>query len=86
MALFLHSVTYNIFVIKVNFDATFENHTKQSCSGLVVRNSNGRVIASKIIFNQHIPSFATKDLACQQVVYLGNGLGFRDVMIEGVPC
>ncbi|KAK5794953.1 hypothetical protein PVK06_036207 [Gossypium arboreum] len=70
--------------IEIKFDAAFKNHTKESCSDLVYRNSDGQVLGSRIILNRYIPSpFTAKALACLQAVQIGFNLGFRKVIIGG---
>ncbi|KAK5832572.1 hypothetical protein PVK06_016374 [Gossypium arboreum] len=70
--------------LKVNFDAAFNNHNKESCSRLVIRNSKVEVICSKIEMNSKILSvFVTEVVACLQALKLGLQLGLREVEVEG---
>ncbi|MBA0812754.1 hypothetical protein Gohar_026693, partial [Gossypium harknessii] len=69
---------------KLNFDAAFNRYGKCSCTRIVVRNWEGRVVVSNIVINNNIPnSFAVKAIACLQVVNLERDLGFQEVLIEG---
>ncbi|MBA0709212.1 hypothetical protein Golax_024262, partial [Gossypium laxum] len=70
--------------VKINFDAGFQNHSKRSCTRIVIRNSNGVVLGSRMIMNDHIPSvFAVEALACFHAVQMGLTIGFPEVEIEG---
>ncbi|MBA0753223.1 hypothetical protein Gogos_005616, partial [Gossypium gossypioides] len=71
-------------LVKINYDGSFQSHTKRSCTRIVVRNSNGFVLGSSTTIYNNIPSvFATEALACFQAVEMGIGLGFLDAKIEG---
>ncbi|KAH1096750.1 hypothetical protein J1N35_013671 [Gossypium stocksii] len=70
--------------LKINFDAAFKKERKESCLGLVVRNTRDEAICSKMVFHENIPSaFATETMACLQAIRLGLHLGLRKVEIEG---
>ncbi|TYI17138.1 hypothetical protein ES332_A07G003500v1 [Gossypium tomentosum] len=47
--------------LKVNFDVAFNNHTKESCSGLVICNSKAEIICCKTEMNLNIPSVFSGD-------------------------
>ncbi|KAK5793477.1 hypothetical protein PVK06_034626 [Gossypium arboreum] len=50
---------------KLNFDVVFNGCGKRSCTGIVVRNWEGRVVVSNIVINDNIPTnFATETIAC----------------------
>ncbi|MBA0754141.1 hypothetical protein Gogos_021720 [Gossypium gossypioides] len=71
-------------VVRINFDASLKRHENRSCSGMVIRNSEGAVLGSKMIINENIPSvFATEALACIQSLMLGLDLGLSKVEING---
>ncbi|KAG8489751.1 hypothetical protein CXB51_017986 [Gossypium anomalum] len=70
--------------LKVNFDAAFNNHNKESCSGLVIRNSKAEVICCKTEINLNTPSvFSAEAVACLQALKLGLQLGLREIEVEG---
>ncbi|MBA0813217.1 hypothetical protein Gohar_027088 [Gossypium harknessii] len=50
---------------KINFDATFDLRQYRFGLGMVIRDANGGVLASKFILNRDVSSpFATEALAC----------------------
>ncbi|MFQ6634274.1 hypothetical protein Gotur_011720 [Gossypium turneri] len=70
--------------VKIYFDVTFQNHSKRSCTVIVIKNSNGVVLDSRMIMNDHIfLAFAARALACFQAVQMDLVLGFLEVEIEG---
>ncbi|KAK5839825.1 hypothetical protein PVK06_008665 [Gossypium arboreum] len=70
--------------VKINFDATFNRHKRESCFGLVVRNEKAEVICSSAILNVNIPLvFAAEVRACLQALDLGLQLRLREVEVEG---
>ncbi|KAH1097766.1 hypothetical protein J1N35_014687 [Gossypium stocksii] len=69
---------------KINFDAAYKKHRKESYSGLVVKNEKAEVICSKTVRNVNISSvFAAEVIACIQALDLGIHLGLKDVIVEG---
>ncbi|KAK5818527.1 hypothetical protein PVK06_023468 [Gossypium arboreum] len=69
---------------KINFDAAINNHRKESCSGLVIRNAKTEVICSKTVINSNILSvFAAEAVPCFQALQLGLQLDLREVEIKG---
>ncbi|KAA3462806.1 glycine, alanine and asparagine-rich protein-like [Gossypium australe] len=69
--------------VKINFDVAFNRQTKESCTGLIVRNGKAEVICSKAITNKNLPTaFTAEALACYQALELGVQLGLRDVEVE----
>ncbi|KAA3480967.1 reverse transcriptase [Gossypium australe] len=70
--------------LKINFDGAFDVQENLSASGVVVRNSEGYVIASKSILHEKVNSaFEAEALACREAVQLGMDLQTEDVIIEG---
>ncbi|KAH1128655.1 hypothetical protein J1N35_000033 [Gossypium stocksii] len=70
--------------VKINFDAAYNRHRKESYSGLVVRNEKAEVICSKSVRNANIPSvFAAEAMACVQALDLVIYIGLKDVIVEG---
>lgn len=56
----------------------------RSCSRIVVRDSNGGILGSKIVINKNIHmAFAAEAIACVQAVTLGRDLVLTTVEIEG---
>nr|KJB22308.1 hypothetical protein B456_004G040000 [Gossypium raimondii] len=69
---------------KINFDAAFDNSKNRLCSGIIVMNFKGDVLASKTMVHDNIPSkFAVEAIACLQAVTMGRDLGMKYVEIEG---
>ncbi|GMI85140.1 hypothetical protein HRI_002183300 [Hibiscus trionum] len=71
-------------VVKINFDASFTVNSGQSVSGIVIRNSEGLVMATGTYPHSHIanPEIA-EACACDQALSLASDLGFRKVILEG---
>ncbi|KAK5812674.1 hypothetical protein PVK06_028112 [Gossypium arboreum] len=70
--------------VKINFDAAFDKQHKRSCTVIVIRNSSGQVLKTKVHNNRHIPStFAAEALVCVQAVRFGAESGFLRVEVEG---
>ncbi|MBA0770189.1 hypothetical protein Gotri_018857 [Gossypium trilobum] len=60
--------------VKIYFDVTFQNHSNRSCTVIVIKNSNGVVLGSRMIMNDHIfLAFAAGALACFQAVQMDLG-------------
>ncbi|KAG8479293.1 hypothetical protein CXB51_029103 [Gossypium anomalum] len=71
--------------LKISFDAAFQSYTKKSCSGIVGKNSEGAVLGSRMIINNHVLTpFAAEALACLQTIQVGLDLGYRDVERERI--
>ncbi|KAK5820120.1 hypothetical protein PVK06_025166 [Gossypium arboreum] len=71
-------------ICKINFDAAVEIKMQTSCSGLIVRDWKGEILANKTITHENIPMrFAAKAIVCLQAVILGRDLGLKFVDIEG---
>ncbi|MBA0673074.1 hypothetical protein Goklo_029718 [Gossypium klotzschianum] len=69
---------------EINFDATFNQQNKKSCSGILVRDSKGQVLHFKVFINTKIPTaFAAEALSCVQETEFGIDLVLERVMIEG---
>ncbi|MBA0701815.1 hypothetical protein Goari_027351, partial [Gossypium aridum] len=70
--------------IKVNFDAAYCQREAISCSGILLRDQRGNVIASKIACHESIPSpFAAEAVACTVAMKLCLDLGLRILEVEG---
>ncbi|MBA0686936.1 hypothetical protein Goari_014503, partial [Gossypium aridum] len=70
--------------LKINFDVTFNKQEKRSCSGIVIRDSNGEILGSKTVLNNNIPSvFAAKALTCVQTVQMSLKMGLSMVEVKG---
>ncbi|PPD72803.1 hypothetical protein GOBAR_DD30294 [Gossypium barbadense] len=55
--------------VKINFDAAYKKQEEKSCSGIVIRNSEGQVLSSKLVTKENVPSvFVAKALACIQSI------------------
>ncbi|MBA0742241.1 hypothetical protein Gogos_015318 [Gossypium gossypioides] len=71
-------------ILKVIFDAAFSTNSMLSCTGIVIRDSLGRVLGSHLVLTAHVPmAFATEALACSHVVRLAVDLGLHKVTFEG---
>lgn len=70
--------------VKVNFDAAFRQHLKQSSSGVVIRNNMGLVMGSGVVFHRHVAdAFAAEALACLNAITFARYMGFMKVVVEG---
>ncbi|MBA0573842.1 hypothetical protein Golob_001099, partial [Gossypium lobatum] len=71
-------------VVKLNFDATFNESREKSVSEVVVRNVLGEVLAFKTVVHREVASwFAVDAIVCLQAVFVGKQKGFTSVVIEG---
>ncbi|GMI75734.1 hypothetical protein like AT4G29090 [Hibiscus trionum] len=71
-------------LIKFNFDAAFDIHTKASVSAAIGRNHAGLIMASCVTHHNHVfDAFVAEALACLQAVTYAKELGFDKVIIEG---
>lgn len=53
--------------VKINFDAAFLQSQNKSCSGVVIRDTRGRILASKTVMHKEVGSpFAAEAFACLQ--------------------
>ncbi|KAK8496773.1 hypothetical protein V6N13_000141 [Hibiscus sabdariffa] len=70
--------------VKANFDASFIPHDNRSGTGIIIRNSNGEIMASCVHPNSDIlnATFA-EALACEQAMLFSCDLGFQRVIVEG---
>ncbi|KAK8615615.1 hypothetical protein V6N13_017200 [Hibiscus sabdariffa] len=70
--------------VKVNFDASFNQSLLQSVSRIVIRNSDGLLMAAGSYPNSHVVSPEMAEaLACEQALTLSKDLGFRKIEVEG---
>lgn len=70
--------------IKINFDEAFRVSTLTSASGIVARDNDGKILASKSLLANNVPSsFAAEALACLHAIQVGLDQGWADVIIEG---
>lgn len=61
--------------LKINFDASLDSHQGVSCSGVLVRNSHGKILVAQTTLHQGVGTpFTAKPLACRQAVRLGTQL------------
>ncbi|KAE8678736.1 hypothetical protein F3Y22_tig00111402pilonHSYRG00179 [Hibiscus syriacus] len=68
-------------VVKVNVDASFSSACTSSCSGFMVRDSAGLIMASGFRLNKNLQSvFAAKALAVVQGLRFALYLGFQDIV------
>ncbi|KAA3482988.1 reverse transcriptase [Gossypium australe] len=70
--------------IKINFDGAFDERSKSSASGVVVRNSSGRVLISRTTIHSGIMSaFAAEAVACRQATQITLDMNIENIIIEG---
>ncbi|MBA0832438.1 hypothetical protein Goarm_016827, partial [Gossypium armourianum] len=63
--------------VRINFDAAYKTTNKMSCSGLVIRGANERILGSITILDETIPLvFAAEALTCVQGLQIRLDLGF----------
>ncbi|MBA0758091.1 hypothetical protein Gotri_021115 [Gossypium trilobum] len=70
--------------VKINFDAAFRKHENKSCSRIVIRDSDGMELSSRVEINEKVPSvFIEESIARIQNIQLSLDLGLMEVKIEG---
>ncbi|KAG8485123.1 hypothetical protein CXB51_021760 [Gossypium anomalum] len=70
--------------IKINFDASFNQITKCSISGIIARNKEGLIMAACTYPWEYISDPVTAEArACLQTIVMAEELGFQDICIEG---
>ncbi|KAH1057472.1 hypothetical protein J1N35_035537 [Gossypium stocksii] len=73
-------------IIKINFEASFNQQMKRSVSGIVARNKEGLVMAACTFPWEIVPDPVTaKARACLQALIMAEEVGFRDICVEGDP-
>ncbi|MFQ6634165.1 hypothetical protein Gotur_011868 [Gossypium turneri] len=71
-------------LIKINFDASFNQTHAKVGSRVVARNASAEIVASKMVFYIEVASpFTAESHACLQVLLLGIQLRFRAMVVEG---
>ncbi|KAK8675474.1 hypothetical protein V6N13_033540 [Hibiscus sabdariffa] len=71
-------------IVKLNFDAAYNAHAKESTSGVICRNDNGFIMTSCVYPHMYVAdAFVAEALSCLQAVIFAKELGFRRVVIEG---
>ncbi|KAK8627528.1 hypothetical protein V6N13_135137 [Hibiscus sabdariffa] len=71
-------------IIKVNFDASVDAAHNSSVAGIILRNSEGPVMAIDTFSFSFVPNAETAEAkACEKAMSFCNELGFRNVEIEG---
>ncbi|KAK5785970.1 hypothetical protein PVK06_040594 [Gossypium arboreum] len=71
-------------IVKINFNASFDNKTHQSAYVIVARNHNGEIIiAGSYLHTTVAKAFEAKAIAYYEVVLLWKDMGLSDIMIEG---
>ncbi|MFQ6663019.1 hypothetical protein Gotur_030682 [Gossypium turneri] len=71
-------------LIKINFDASFNQTHAKVGSRVVARNASVEIVASKMVFYIEVASpFMAESHACLQVLLLGIQLRFRAMVVEG---
>lgn len=70
--------------VKINFDAAYDCNQLRSASGLVARNGEGKVLASKSILCTEVAFlFATEAHACLHAVQMGLAMRVGKIEVEG---
>ncbi|GMJ10011.1 hypothetical protein like AT3G09510 [Hibiscus trionum] len=70
--------------MKLNFDASFNADSKTSISGIIVRNSEGGIMATASYPLRYVSSPEIAEaLACYRALVLASELGFRRISVEG---
>lgn len=70
--------------VKINFGAAIKVQSRQSRTGFLIINTDGRVLGSGMMINLHIPdAFSIEGLACVQSLQLALNMGFTMVEVEG---
>ncbi|MBA0729638.1 hypothetical protein Golax_023392, partial [Gossypium laxum] len=69
--------------VKINFDDAFKKDEHRSCSGIVGRDSKGKVLGSRVVQNVWVSSvFAAEAIACAQGLQMWLDLGVMAVEVE----
>lgn len=70
--------------IKINFDASFNQHLRISCSGIIARNKEGLVMAACTFPWENIADpVMVEARACLQAITMAEEMGFQDICVEG---
>ncbi|PPD69772.1 hypothetical protein GOBAR_DD33348 [Gossypium barbadense] len=70
--------------IKINFDGTYKESQNRSASGIVARDSEGKVLLScSEIHNDVLSAFAAKVIACWKAIQVGIEKGWQSLIFEG---
>ncbi|KAA3482720.1 reverse transcriptase [Gossypium australe] len=70
--------------IKINFDGAFDERSKVSASGVVVRDSSGNILISSTDIQRGVPSaFAAEAIACRRATQIALDMNEEDIIIEG---
>ncbi|XP_016690590.1 uncharacterized protein [Gossypium hirsutum] len=70
--------------VKINFDASFNQHSRRSCSLVIARNKEGLVMASCTYSWENISDpVIAEAMACLQAVTMAEEIGFQDICVEG---
>ncbi|MBA0877509.1 hypothetical protein Goshw_002231 [Gossypium schwendimanii] len=70
--------------IKINFDSSYNESLNRSASGIVARDSEGKVLLSCLEIHNDIPSaFAAEAIACWKAVQVGVEKGWQSLIFEG---
>ncbi|MBA0869182.1 hypothetical protein Goshw_024265 [Gossypium schwendimanii] len=71
-------------IIKLNFDASFENNSNFSISAVLARDSEGLIMgACTYPIVDVADAFVAKARACERALYFARDMGFRKVVVEG---
>ncbi|KAA3454812.1 reverse transcriptase [Gossypium australe] len=71
-------------VVKINFDGAFDKDGHQSASGVVARNSEGKVLVSGTSLHEMVDSaFAAEAIACREAVQMGINMQKEEIWVEG---
>ncbi|MBA0771026.1 hypothetical protein Gotri_019559 [Gossypium trilobum] len=70
--------------IKINFDGAYNKSQNRSASGVVVRDSEGKILLScSKIHNDISSAFVAEAIACRKAVQIGTGKGWQFLILEG---
>ncbi|KAH1097645.1 hypothetical protein J1N35_014566, partial [Gossypium stocksii] len=74
----------DIGVIKLNFDAAFQNDSKIATTAVLVRDSEGEIVgAETYLFKDVVDAFVAEARACKTVLLFAIKMGFRRLLVEG---
>ncbi|KAK5818832.1 hypothetical protein PVK06_023778 [Gossypium arboreum] len=74
----------DVSIMKIQFDAAFNNREFRSTSGLVVRGPMNEVLTTKSIIHRNVASpFAAEAFAGLEAIKLGIEMGFQEIQILG---
>ncbi|PPR87947.1 hypothetical protein GOBAR_AA32741 [Gossypium barbadense] len=71
-------------LVKINFDASFDDKNYQSASAIVARDYKGEIkITKSYLYSMVASAFKREAIAYHEAVLIGKAIGYTNVVIEG---